>query len=287
MLPFKDMRSGMARQWCVAVTALAVVIGSAMAAADAASASPLLSARAASPAAAASRASPGHPMVRPGGLALPGARGTAANSEINSTNWSGYAVSGSDGAFRSVSASWTVPAVTCTSGDRYASFWVGLDGYGSHSRSVEQTGTDSDCAGTTARYNGWYEMYPAAPVYFRTKVSPGDHISASVTFHGADTYTLVLRDSTRGWTHTVTKNEPGPDRSSAEVITEAPSSVSGVLPLADFGAVRFTAGRVNGKALKQLHPAKIVMIDGSGQAKDSTSALGTAGAFHNTWIRSS
>jgi hypothetical protein len=72
------------------------------------------------------------------------------------------------------------------------------------------------------------------------------------------------------------------------VITEAPSSASGVLPLADFGAVRFTAARVNGKVLRKLHPIKIVMIDGGGLAKDSTSALGAAGgAFHNTWIRSS
>jgi hypothetical protein len=272
----------MVRQWCVVVTALAVMIGSATAAADVASASPLLSL-----AATARAVTPGHPMVRPGGLALPSARGTAGNSEIGSTNWSGYAVSGSDGAYRSVAASWTVPAVKCTSGDRYASFWVGLDGYGGRSRSVEQTGTDSDCAGKTARYDGWYEMYPAGPVYFRTKVRPGDHLSASVTFHGADTYTLVVKDSTRGWTHTVTKDETGLDRASAEVITEAPSSASGVLPLADFGLVRFTAARVNGEALKKRHPIKIVMIDGSGLPKDSTSTLSTAGVFRNTWIRSS
>jgi hypothetical protein len=272
----------MVRQWCVAGAALAVMIGSATAAAHVASASPFLSL-----AATVRAVTPGHPMIKPGGVAVPSARRTAGSSEIGSTNWSGYAVSGSDFAYRSVSASWTAPAVTCTSGNRYASFWVGLDGYGGHSRSVEQTGTDADCSGKTARYDGWYEMYPAAPVYFRTKVRPGDHVSASVTFHGADTYTLVLKDSTRGWSHTVTKNEAGLDRSSAEVITEAPSSASGVLPLADFGAVRFTAARVNGDVLKKLHPIKIVMIDAGGLAKDSTGALSSAGAFRNTWIRSS
>lgn len=272
----------MVRQCCVVVTALAVMIGSATAAADVASASPLLSLGATARAVA-----PGHPMVRPGGRALPGVRGAAGDSETGSTNWSGYAVSGSVGAYRSAAASWTVPAVMCTSGDRYASFWVGLDGYGGHSRSVEQTGTDSDCTGKTAKYNGWYEIYPALPVYFRTEVRPGDHLSASVTFHGADRYTLVLTDSTRGWSRTVSKDQPGLDRASAEVITEAPSSGSGVLPLADFGVARFTAARVNGRALKKLHPIKIVMIDGGGLAKDSTSALSTAGAFRNTWIRSS
>jgi hypothetical protein len=272
----------MVRQWCVVGMALAVMIGSAAAAADVASASPFLSL-----AWTTSAVTPGHPMVSPGGPAVPRARGAVRNQQVGSTNWSGYAVSGSNGAYRSVSARWTVPAVTCTPGDQYASFWVGLDGYGGHSRSVEQAGTDSDCTGRTARYDGWYEMYPAAPVYFRTKVRPGDHLSASVTFHGADTYTVVLKDSTRGWSHAVTKDEPGLARSSAEVITEAPSSTRGVLPLADFGTVRFAGAKVNGKALKRLHPIKIIMIDADRLAKDSTSAFGPAGAFHNTWIRSS
>jgi len=273
----------MVRQWCVVGMAVAVMIAVAAAAADVASASPFLSLAFSAPA-----VSPGHPMVRPGGLAVPGARRAAGSKEIGSTNWSGYAASGSDGAYRSVSASWTMPAVTCSSGDRNASFWVGLDGYGKHSRSVEQTGTDANCSGRTAEYNGWYEMYPAKPVYFRTKVRPGDHLTASVTFHGANTYKLVLEDSTRGWSHTVIRQQAGLDRASAEVITEAPSSAKGVLPLADFGAIRFAAARVNGKVLRKLHPIKIVMIDGGGLAKDSTSALGAAGgAFRNTWIRSS
>jgi hypothetical protein len=274
----------MVRRWCVVGMALAVMIGSATAAAHVASASAFLSLAWSTPAVA-----PGNPMVSPspGGHTVRGAHLGVRNQEVASTNWSGYAVSGAAGAYRSVSARWTVPAAACTSGDRYASFWVGLDGYGGHSHSVEQTGTDSNCTGRTASYNGWYELYPSAPVYFRTKVRPGDHIIASVTFHGADAYTLVLTDSTLGWSHTVMKEEPGLARSSAEVITEAPSSTRGVLPLADFGAVRFAAAKVNGKALKNLHPIKIVMIDADRLPKDSTSAFGPAGAFHNIWIRSS
>jgi hypothetical protein len=279
----------MVRQWCVLGLALAAMIGTATAAADVASASPGLSlaSAASSVPSAASAVAPGHPMVRPGGLAVPGARRTVLHQGAVSTNWSGYAVSGGAGAYRSVSASWTVPAVACTSGNRYASFWVGLDGYGGHSRSVEQTGTDANCTGKTARYDGWYEMFPAAPVYFRTRVRPGDHLTASVTFSGTDTYTLVLKDITRGWSHSVVKDVPGLARSSAEVITEAPSSATGVLPLADFGSVRFAAAKVNGNALKGLHPIRIVMIDADRLVKDSTSAFGPAGAFRNTWIRSS
>ena len=132
---------------------------------------------------------------------------------------------GANDAYKSVSATWTEPKATCTSNKNlYASFWVGLDGYSSNS--VEQTGTDSDCNGTTPSYYGWYEMYPAYPVNFTNPVAVGDKFSASVTFSGTDTYTLVLSDITSDWTKTILKSQSGLDRSSAEVITEAPSSNS-------------------------------------------------------------
>ena len=67
-------------------------------------------------------------------------------STTQSTNWSGYAATGGSGAYTSVSGSWTEPTVTCSQ-TAYSSFWVGLDGY--NSNTVEQTGTDSDCSGST------------------------------------------------------------------------------------------------------------------------------------------
>jgi hypothetical protein len=224
-------------------------------------------------------------MIRPSGAAVrsgPNAR----NVTVASTNWSGYALSRGNGAFRSVSASWIEPRANCrgVAGHRFAAFWVGLDGYISHS--VEQTGTDSDCRGRTPTYYGWYEMFPAAPVFFRTKVNPGDHISASVTFRGTRTYTLVLRDITRGWTHTIIKNEAGLARSSAEVIVEAPSSSGGVLPLANFGTIRITGSRVNGVLLRRTAPIRIQMVDSAGHLKDTTSLIGSADAFSDTWLRS-
>jgi len=207
-------------------------------------------------------------------------------NQDESTNWSGYAVTGANGAYHSVTASWVEPTGKCTSrrADQYSSFWVGLDGF--NSDSVEQTGTDVDCAGTSPQYYGWYEMYPADPVNYTNTVKPGDHFSASVTFTGTETYTLVLTDSTQGWTHTTVKNETGLDRSSAEVITEAPSSESGVLPLADFGTVNYSTSTANGTSLGSQSPTEIIMIDNSGAQKDSTSAISSGGAFSNTWIRS-
>jgi len=209
----------------------------------------------------------------------------AGHTTAQSTNWSGYAATGGTGAFTSVSASWTEPTARCT-GRRaqYSSFWVGLDGYSSSS--VEQTGTDADCSGRTPVYYGWYEMYPAYPVNFSNPVRPGDHMSASVTFSGSNTYTLKLTDSTQNWTQTIVKNQSGLARSSAEVITEAPSSNSGVLPLANFGTVNYSTSSANGSSLATFNPVQITMIDNSGADKDTTSSISGGGAFSNTWLRS-
>jgi len=275
------------RRWYIPLTTMALLLGSWLAAGSA-SAAPLGAHSAAQRPAAAVAAgagfTPGGRLIGPGGQARPSAPG-AVDAEVGSSNWSGYAATGADGAFTSVSASWTEPTATCSSGGsaQYAAFWVGLDGY--NSASVEQTGTDSDCVGQTPSYYGWYEMYPAAPVFFSNPVQPGDALSASVTFSGTQTYTLVLRDSTEGWTQTITQDEAGLARSSAEVITEAPSSNTGVLPLADFGTVNYADAAANGTALASLNPTEIVMVDGSGLQKDSTSAI-SGGAFSNTWIQS-
>jgi hypothetical protein len=200
----------------------------------------------------------------------------------DSSNWSGYAVSGGDGSFNSVSASWTQPAATCNdSGDEYAAFWVGLDGF--NSSSVEQTGTDSDCSGGSPDYYGWYEMYPAAPVYFNDPVQPGDSMSASVTFSGSDTYTLVLTDNTEGWNETETIQESGLANSSAEVITEAPSSSSGPLPLADFGTINFSGSAANAESMDSQNPTQIIMVGSSGDQLDTTSPMDSSGDFSNTW----
>jgi hypothetical protein len=278
----------MIRRWSIPLATLTLVFGSMLTAATAASASPAAAHPAAVHPAAAQHFKPGGLMIRP-----KGAHATTHNGRTTdeSTNWSGYAATGANGAFKSVSASWTEPTATCTSGrrgrgtDAYAAFWVGLDGFTSDS--VEQTGTDSDCDGTSPDYYGWYEMYPADPVNFSNTVEPGDSFSASVTFSGTETYTLVLKDITRGWTQTITKNQSGLDRSSAEVITEAPSSESGVLPLADFGTVDYSVSDANGSSLGGQNPTEIIMIDNSGEDKDSTSSISSGGAFSNTWIQAS
>ena len=75
-----------------------------------------------------------------------------------STNWSGYAVTGTK--FTKATGSWIEPSVTCdkTTDTEWAAFWVGLDGYGSDT--VEQTGTYALCRGGKVEHAAWWEFYP-------------------------------------------------------------------------------------------------------------------------------
>ena len=258
----------MLRRWCIPLAGLALAGG----------------ALASAPAAAASHpARPTIHLIRPAmhGTAPVAVRGRSVNA-IGSQNWSGFAAHGKT--YKKISASWVEPTGHCTSSQTFSSFWVGLDGFSN--RRVEQTGSEVDCRGGHATYFGWFEMFPAAPVNFTNPVRPGDHFTGSVTFTGSNHYTLVLTDTTQGWSHTVNKTRNNPKNSSAEVIAEAPSTFSGVLPLTNFGTVNFSNAAVDGAAMGNASPTKIIMVNGSGRPKDSVSALSGGTAFSVTWLHS-
>jgi hypothetical protein len=219
----------------------------------------------------------------------PGSPAAAAmrNGTVQSTNWSGYVASGST--YTHVFASWVQPSVTCTSPAlSLAGFWVGLDGFSAGASTVEQTGTAVECYNGTPEYGTWYEMYPAAAVYYRNVVHPGDVMNASVAATSPTTFVLTIHDVTEGWTRRTTQTEStAPARSSAEVITEAPCCTSNgaLLPLADFGTVSFTKARVDGLVLAKSTPTRIDMAQGS-VLKDSTSPLIFGSAFSDSWDHS-
>ncbi len=265
----------MLRRWYVPLAALALVIGSTVAASSTAAA-------ARGPGTAQNLIRPTAHLIRPAGHeTVPLTAHSGSRNAVASTNWSGYAANGST--YTSVSASWVEPTGHCSSGRQYSSFWVGLDGF--NSSTVEQTGSEVDCNGSTPVYYSWYEMYPAFPVNFSNTVRPGDHFTGSVTYNGSNSFTLKLSDTTQGWSHTVNATLSGAARSSAEVIAEAPSSVSGVLPLANFGTVNFSGSTVNGSTLSNFNPTQIIMVNNAGRPKVSVSSL-NGGSFSVTWLRS-
>ena len=182
----------------------------------------------------------------------------------------------------SVSASWAQPAVTCTATNTFSSFWVGLDGDGT--ATVEQTGTEADCDGGTPSYQGWFEMFPNAPVFFDNPVQPGDAMSASVVAAGGGVFTLTLTDSTQGWTQTTNQTSNTAQLGSAEVIAEAPSDGTGaVLPLSNFGAVSFTDATADNTAFGDENPSALTMVSASNVTEATPSALTGGNAFTVTW----
>jgi hypothetical protein len=202
---------------------------------------------------------------------------TSNQALVQSQNWAGYAATSTSTKFTSISASWTQPAGTCGSATQYAAFWVGLDGYSSST--VEQTGTEVDCVGGRPSYYAWYEMYPGAAMNYSNKVSPGDVLTGTVSY-STKGFTVTLQDSTAGWTATTTAKVSGAQRSSAEVIAEAPccTASGGILPLTNFGRVQFTGSTVNGtESLATLNPVEITMPD------VTVSALSASGAFTVTY----
>ena len=186
-----------------------------------------------------------------------------------------------------LSAGWVEPTGHCASGGTFSSFWVGLDGF--TSPTVEQTGSEVDCRAGRARYFAWFEMFPDPPVNFSNPVRPGDHFTGSVTFTGSGRYTLVLKDTTQGWSHTVQKTRNAAKNASAEVIAEAPAdAITGaILPLTNFGTARFSNAAVDGAAIGNANPTKIIMVNASRRAKDSVSALTGGSAFSVRWLHSS
>jgi hypothetical protein len=170
--------------------------------------------------------------------------------ESNSGNWGGYAATAAAGTFTTITGSWTEPAATCTNDSELAAPWLGLDGYGDET--VEQTGLAVSCSTGKPEYEGWYEMYPAAPHYFSNPASAGDTIDASVTFKAPHSYTLTLKDVTKGWTHTETKTLSSAKNASAEAVIEGP----GGYPTFPNG-VTFTDITVNGHPFSYYDPTKL------------------------------
>ncbi len=163
---------------------------------------------------------------------------SGADSSVCSTNWSGYAVTGSTGSVSAVSGSWTVPTVSCPSrGTTYAAFWVGIDGYSDST--VEQTGIFAECNNGAATYEAWYEFYPAASVAISgVTVAPGDKITASVTYSTTTGEFTTTISSSGGGSYSTSSAVSGADRSSAEWVVERPEVCSfscSLTTLADFG----------------------------------------------------
>ncbi len=211
------------------------------------------------------------------GTSAAAAFGPQHTNRYEDSNWGGYAATGT---FTSVSGSWTEPAATCnTTNDLYAP-WVGIDGF--NSQTVEQTGVQTDCSSGSPVDSGWYEMYPAAPVYFSNPVSAGDSITASVVNTGGSSYTLKLTDNTKGWTQTVNKSLSASD-ASAEAVIESPTSSYPSFNQLNFSGVDFNGQPLSDYSLTDLESGGYGPTGLSGSSFSMVPGFGSAhGATHSS-----
>ncbi len=173
-----------------------------------------------------------------------------ASHSSPSANWAGYAVHRAAGSFTQVVGTWREPSPTCRKGQRtFSSYWVGLGGYSTTSRALEQTGTEVDCtsAGKVHAF-AWFELVPAPSVRVRLPVPAGDLIQGAVAVTGRQVH-VSLRDLTRHTVFSRVLQARVVDLTSAEWIVEAPSACIGggrcvTLPLADFGRATFNDSMV-------------------------------------------
>jgi hypothetical protein len=182
-------------------------------------------------------------------------------------NWTGHIFTGL--AFTAVSGQWVVPTVQPSATGAYSTTWLGVDGVSNSS--LIQTGTAQDTSNGAATYDDWYEILPANETLIG-RVSPGDHIQASINEDSPGTWTIAIADVTSGQSFSQAFAYSGPG-TSAEWIEEAPKVNGQQSDLANFGTAQFT-----GLAWAGSNPSSVVnttlnMTDSSGNVIASSGAI--------------
>ncbi len=170
----------------------------------------------------------------------------ATPSADRSRNWAGYTTT--NGPFTSVAGTWTIPHVDASQGSSLtAQFnpatdatWIGIGGV--NTDDLIQAGSDATVVGQgDTVYTTWIETLPDASRQVALAVLPGDSLTVTITEKQANTWDVLLTNSTSGQSYHETVGYQS-SHSSAEWVEEAPSSGNRILPLDRFGVVQFTAG---------------------------------------------
>ncbi len=206
-------------------------------------------------------------------------RGHAVSGNLgwSSSNWSGYAVTGSG--LTAVTGSWTVQGVSRTKRASYSSQWIGIDGF--NNGSLIQTGTESDYVSGAAHFAAWWEILPAAETIITSvPVRAGDRMSASVTKNSNGTWTISIKDNSTGGSFSTVKSYAGPG-ASAEWIEEAPTVGGRIAQLAHYSSPQtFDPGTVDGRSPGLRSSDGGEMVQGSQVVSIASNPDGDADGFN-------
>jgi hypothetical protein len=195
-----------------------------------------------------------------------------------SRNWSGYAARG--GVFTSVSATWTIPELALDGPFGADAAWVGIGGF--RSKDLIQAGTQQAASGTgTVTYEAWIETLPDISHPVPLTVLPGESVTISVDQQAGDTWLIAFTNLTSG--QTLQRSlQYSSTVSSAEWIDEAPFARRSVLPISQFGSLKFTSASAvkDGQSLTpaDLEASPISLIDTTGRVLAVPSPLSPDGS---------
>lgn len=232
-------------------------------------------------------------------------------NQIETSNWSGYAVAHFETGitYTSASGTWAVPAITQPSPNSagYSASWVGIGGFCQDAnchkvdKSLIQLGTEQNISSTgITSYQAWYELLPNPPISIPVTVRPGNIVTASLSdpsstspkhgptsTHGGSSssqnWMLSFSDISTGasWTTTVSYKS---SLASAEWIEEAPTSGGTILPLANYSTASFDLGTINGSGNPNLAASNgIVMLDPQGQTSNPSNPDSDYDGFSTCW----
>jgi hypothetical protein len=202
---------------------------------------------------------------------------TPARISDTSSNWSGYVANG--GTYTSVTGTWVVPQVGATTTGADAT-WVGIGGV--TGADLIQAGTQATVTGDgSVTYSAWTEILPDFSRTTPLEVTAGDTVTVTITEQSSGVWLIVMVNNTTSDSYEKTLRYAS-SRSSAEWVQEAPSTSRGIVPLSDFGSVRFIAGSAvrDGVTLglSALGATPIAMVNRAGQAIALPSTLGADGS---------
>ena len=167
-----------------------------------------------------------------------------------SGRWSGYMIGAA--AHNEVAATFTVPALSCQSGEDgpATAFWAGISSTDSNgTQTIVQDGVRVACANGQPQYYAWIvsDVNTGYSVPLPNPVQPGDTVTAAVWEMGA-TYWMGLYDPVENWW---SFNSITGVAASTNIAAVAAESFNGG---AYFDPVAVTGAEVNGVPLGQSNP---------------------------------
>lgn len=158
---------------------------------------------------------------------------------IVTDRWAGYF------AFRpsvtSVSGTWSVPRLSCSSVDTRSSTWIGAGGISGGT--LLQVGMYDNCLGGVAVQGAFAEEYPGSTVSFQLDIRSGDVVTATVAKSSSSWYARITDLTTRQSAIARASNYQG--GTSAEWMVEAYGLPEGN-PLTSFGSERLRTFLIDG-----------------------------------------